>query len=119
MSIRKWLRENSFQYIDDTIAEVEAEFKASGSKERRNWADVLCGGKDGSPFTIAGREFPVLAAAQESRGRPVTSNAIRGEEHQPFPAPRRTGRWPKKLPVRARRMAKKPARKAVARRHAS
>lgn len=96
MSIRKWLRENSFQYIDDTIVEVEAEFKANGSKERRNWADVLSGGKDGSPVTVAGREFPVLAAAQEIRGKPVTPNAIRGEEHEPFPAARVTGRWPKR-----------------------
>src|SRR5262245_10775348 len=99
MTIRTWLAENNYADVAALIDEVMAEFEASGSKERRNWADVLSGGKDGKPAVIAGREFPVLAAAQVSRNKPVTANAISRNENEEFPGVRKTGRWPKtKLP---------------------
>jgi hypothetical protein len=108
MSIRKWLRGNNYQDVDDKIAEAESVHKTGGSKERRNWADILSGGKDGSPLTVAGIEFPVLASAQRSRKKPVTANAIQRNENEKFPAPRVTGRWPKKKKVPAHtRIAKK------------
>lgn len=117
MNIRKWLQGNNYQDVEDKIAKAEAVHKAIGSKERRNWADILCGGKDGTPLTVAGIEFPVLASAQRSRGKPVTPNAVQRNEYEEFPAPRVTGRWPrkKKLPARAKRVAKRTSRRAHAR----
>src|SRR5687767_10025640 len=98
MTVREWLPRNGYQDVAELITEVLTEFEAEGSKERRNWADVLSGGKDGKPAVVAGRTFPVLRSAQESRNKPVTLNAIRrSEEHEPFPRARQTGRWPKKL----------------------
>jgi hypothetical protein len=84
MSVRQWLRANNYNDVADTIDEILAEFKAAGSKERRNWADVLTG-HDGKPVTIAGREFPILASAQRSRGKPVTPTAIQRNEIEEFP----------------------------------
>ena len=95
MTVREWLRANNYNDIADTIDEILAEFKAIGSKERRNWADVLCG-NEGNPVTIAGREFPILASAQISRGLPVSPTAIQRNENEEFPAPRKTGRWQKR-----------------------
>jgi hypothetical protein len=120
MTVGEWLPRNGYEDAAALITEVMAEFEAQGSKERRNWADVLSGGKDGKPAVVAGRTFPVLRSAQVSRNKPVTPNAIRRpEEHEPFPRTRQTGRWPKRLPVKAKRLAKKASRKAVARRRAS
>ena len=82
MTVREWLLENGYEDIAALIDKVMAEFRAAGSKERRNWADVLAGGKDGKPAVVAGRELPVLRAAQVSRNKPVTASAIhRPEEH--------------------------------------
>ena len=94
MTVREWLRANDYNDIADTIDEILAEFNAMGSKERRNWADVLCG-NDGKPITIAGRTFPMLASAQRSRGLPVSPDAIQRHENEEFPGARTTGRWPK------------------------
>ena len=116
MSIRNWLRANGYQDIDDLISTVIAEFKSTGSKERRNWADVLSGGKDGKPAMIAGRVFPVLASAQESRGKQATPNAIRRNKHEEFPGVRKTGRWveksklPSKLTTLSKGKGRKPSR---------
>jgi len=117
MRIRAWLRKLNYEDVDEKIGEVEALHKASGSKERRNWADVLCGAKDGKPVVIAGVEFPILAAAQRSRNRPVTANAIQRNKVEEFPVARVTGRWPKKrqLPRRARQLAKKSPKMSRAR----
>ncbi|MCY3820908.1 MAG: hypothetical protein OXH52_16365 [Gammaproteobacteria bacterium] len=111
MTVRQWLRGNGYNDVADNIDDILAEFKAKGSKERRNWADVLCG-KEGRPVTIAGRTFPILASAQISRGLPVSPNAIRREEEEEeFPVARRTGRWPKQHKLTALK-AKGGARKA-------
>ena len=92
MTVREWLRANGYRDVADMIDEILAEWKAKGSRERRNWADVLCG-RGGKPVTIAGRKFPVLASAQISRGLPVTANAIQRSKDEEFPAVRRAGRW--------------------------
>jgi hypothetical protein len=95
MTIRQWLRANNYKDIADMIDEILAEFKATGSKERRNWADVLCG-HGGKPITVADRTFPMLASAQRSRRIPVSPEAIQRNEVEDFPGARVTGRWPKK-----------------------
>lgn len=117
MTVREWLRANDYNELADQIAEVLEELKATGSKERRSWGVVLAGGKDGKPLIVAGREFPVLASAQEVYGKPVTINAIRKDPNEEFPAPRMTGRWPRKrrLPRAVKRLAKKTSRSQHAR----
>ncbi len=84
MTVRRWLLANGYSDIANTIDDILAEFKAKGSKERRNWADALCGNQ-GNPVTIAGRTLPILASAQISRGLPVSPNAIRRNADEEFP----------------------------------
>ena len=93
MTVRVWLRANGYNDIAEAIDDILAEVKAKGSRERRNWADVLCG-SEGKRVTIAGRIFPILASAQVSRGLPVSPNAIQRNQDEEFPIARRTGRWP-------------------------
>jgi hypothetical protein len=116
MTVREWLRANHYAEIDALIARAIATHKANGSKERRSWAVVLCGGKDGAPLEVAGIEFPVLAAVQEAYGKPVTANAIRKSPTEVFLQPRVTGRWKKrrrKLPVKTKGPAVNASRKVT------
>lgn len=109
MTIRIWLQRNGHERVRTQIDDVMAELRAAGSKERRNWGDILCGGRDGKELTVAGRLFPVLRAAQISRRKAVTPNAIwSNEEHEDFPSVRATGRWAKsrRLPRRAKKIHK-------------
>ena len=93
MTTRDWLRQNDYEDVAELIDEVMAARAARGSKERRNWWDVLAGGKDGRPNVVAGREFPVLRIAQARQGKPITPNAIcRNNDERP-PDMVRTGRW--------------------------
>lgn len=101
---RVWLRANGYGDVADLIDEVMEEWRRAGKKTRRNWWDVLAGGKDGRPCVIAGRVFPVLMAAQRRQGKPITENAICRKEEENPPPIRRTGRWPGK-PKKKRRTA--------------
>jgi hypothetical protein len=104
---RQWLRENGYEEIADLIDNFILEWKAAGKRTRRNWWEMLAGGSQGNPRTINGKEFPVLRAAQIRQGLPVTPNAIwRSEENAPPPAPRVTGRWPKRRRKSARQTVK-------------
>ena len=104
MVIRKWLQENKYEKERALVDTVEAELKASGSKERRNWWDVLSGAKDGEPVIVNGHEFPVLRAAQIRQGKPVTKSAICKNKDEAIPPVKASKRWPRKrLPSKARR----------------
>jgi hypothetical protein len=94
MTARDWLRENRYQDIANLIDEVTAECKGRGSRERRNWWDVLAGGTGGRPCIVSGREFPVLWSAQRRQGRPTTPNALRRNVREKAPPVRTSGRWP-------------------------
>ena len=96
MTTREWLGQNGYEDVVELIDEVMAALAARGSRERRNWWDVLAGGRNGKPSVVAGREFPVLRVAQARQGRPITANAIcRSDGEQP-PEVVRTGRWSEK-----------------------
>ena len=108
MVIRKFLREYRYMNELGLVDKVEAELRASGSKQRRNWWDVFAGAKDGSPMTVNGHEFPILRAAQIRQGVPITANARCNDEDEIIPPVKASKRWPRKrLPSKARRSAAK------------
>jgi hypothetical protein len=93
MTARDWLFQNGYEDVAALIDEVLAELKAKGSRERRNWWDILSGDSKGKPRIVAGRKFPVLAIAQKRQGKAITPNALRGKKRVPPPEIRKTGRW--------------------------
>jgi hypothetical protein len=88
------LRENGYDDVADRIDAVMQGWKAEGKSTRRDWWITLSGGADGRPYTIDGKEFPVLAAAQRRQSKPVTTNAIRRNAREQPPPVRVNGRWP-------------------------
>lgn len=95
MIARDWLRENNYEDVADLIDEVLAEWKEGGSGERRDWWHLLAGDRNGKPRFVAGREFPVLWAAQRRQGRKViTPNALKRSKKEKPPPVRITSRWP-------------------------
>lgn len=93
MDARKWLRANGYEEIADLIDEIMAEWRLAGKKTRRNWWDVLAGGKDGKPSIRAGKIIPVLRAAQIRQGRKVTPNSYCLNEDEEIPQVRLNNRW--------------------------
>jgi len=83
VSVKSWLAEKGFKDVLEMIEAQETAWAEQGKKTRRNWWDVLAGGKNGKARNIGGIEFPVLAAAQERMNRAVTANAL----NEPLPAP--------------------------------
>ena len=96
ITVRMWLVENGYPEIAEMIDEIQADWKTSGKQTRRNWWEVLAGGKNGAPRTIYGRQFPVLQAAQIRQGKAITANAIKATEQKiEAPAVFDNGRWKK------------------------
>lgn len=93
ISIRKWLVQNNYEDVAALIDTVMDGWKIKGTKTRRNWWDVLAGGKNGENRTIEGVTFPVLKAAQVRKGIPVTDNAICRNEVEEIPPIDVSGRW--------------------------
>jgi hypothetical protein len=91
---RVWLRQNVYDDVADMIDAVMQRWEDEGKNTRRNWWDTLSGGADGRPYTVDGKEFPVLAAAQRRQGKPVTGNALQRSTRETPPPVRETGRWP-------------------------
>lgn len=87
--------ENGYLEIAEMINEIQTEWKISGKHTRRNWWEVLSGGKNGASRTIYGRVFPVLQAAQIRQGKPVTKNALKIDGEREAPAIIGNGRWKK------------------------
>lgn len=96
MTCRDWLRANNYEDVADLIDRAMASVAARECKTRRNWWEVLAGGKNGRPRTYESIEFPVLRAAQIHEGVPITPNALCRNNAEEPPAPRLTGRWPRK-----------------------
>jgi hypothetical protein len=94
MTARDWLRHNGYEDVAKLIDDIVAEHKARGSRERRDWWDILAGNRYGQPRTVAGRTLPVLWIAQRRQGLKPTPNAVRRSPSEKPPPIRRTGRWP-------------------------
>jgi hypothetical protein len=104
--VKAWLTRNGYEDYVALINQVEAEWKAKGSKERKNWWLIMSGGSNGRPKTVCGRVFPVLAAFQERQGKPVTANAERRNKNEEAPKIQTQTRWAKRKGER--RQAKRP-----------
>lgn len=100
---KQWLIENNYADVAGLIDEVTSKWLAEGKRTRRNWWEILAGDLKGNSRVIAGRQFPVLRAAQIRKGVPVTENAIcRNLEEEAPAVVRVTGRWPKEARVSSR-----------------
>jgi hypothetical protein len=93
MTCREWLRVNGYEDVVELIDQATARMAARGSKQRRNWWDILSGGEDGKSCIREGIEFPVLRVAQVRQGKPVTPNAIARDKGELPPDVRTTARW--------------------------
>ena len=92
-SARAWLVRNGYEEYAALIDEVMAEWKAKGSKERKDWWLVMSGDSKGKPRVLCNRQFPVLAAFQARQGKPVTENAERRNEIEITPPIQKQARW--------------------------
>jgi hypothetical protein len=100
MTCRDWLLANGYKDVALLIDNAIAKMEARGSKQRRNWWDILSGAVDGKPCVREGIEFPVLRTAQIRQGKLVTKNAIARSRNEEPPEIVMTGRWTKeKLPI--------------------
>ena len=93
MTCRDWLLTNGYEDVVELIDQAMARMAARGSKQRRNWWDILSGGKDGRSCVREGIEFPVLRIAQVRQGKLVTPNAISRSTRELPPDVRVTERW--------------------------
>jgi len=96
MTTRIWLRENDYEDVVKLIDEAMAKMAVRGSKQRRNWWDILSGGVNGKPRIVEDIEFPVLRAAQIRQNKPPTPNAICRNPNEKIPPVNVTGRWPRR-----------------------
>jgi len=93
MEAREWLRKNNYIDIADLIDEIMDEWRIADNHTRRNWWDKLAGRRNGKPCSVAGRELPILRAAQIRQGLPITDNALCHNENEIVPTKTSTGRW--------------------------
>ena len=107
MTCRDWLQENGYEDVLGLIDQALANMAARGSKQRRNWWEVLAGGSNGKPSVRENIEFPILSAAQLHQGMEITPNAICRNPDEKPPAVRRNGRWPRKKSVQKSRTTPK------------
>lgn len=93
---RVWLRDNGYVDAANMIDEIMAEWATLGKKTRRNWWDKLAGTRDGRPCTVAGRAFPVLAAARSRKGYPAVGAAVARSGAEAAPGIVLSNRWPRR-----------------------
>jgi len=93
MTCRDWLRASGYEDVVELIDQAMAKMAARGSKQRRNWWDILSGGKGGKACVREGIEFPVLQIAQLRQGKPITPNAISRNSNELPPDVHTTARW--------------------------
>lgn len=96
ITVRNWLLQNNYDDVALLIDTIMNGWIEKGTRTRRNWWDVLAGGKNGKPRTIEGVTFPVLKAAQLRRGILVTDNALCRNGEEDVPQICASGRWKRK-----------------------
>jgi hypothetical protein len=94
-SLRKWLMDNNYTDVVETIDRIRLKWKQEGKATRRNWWDVLAGDRHGNPRKIEGIEIPVLKAAQVRQGKSPSLYAIcRNAHEEPPPSLKKSKRDP-------------------------
>ena len=93
MTCREWLRANSYEDVAALIDRAMSSMALRGSRQRRNWWEILAGRPNGSSHVREGIEFPVLQVAQKRQGKPVTPGALRRNDCEDAPGLNTTGRW--------------------------
>lgn len=88
---KKWLYENGYKDIVRMMDEVTGDRLRTGKDIRQDWWNVLAGNSKGLSKIVSGRKFPVLKAAQELQGKPVTKNALRRNLNETPPPQTRQG----------------------------
>lgn len=73
MTCRDWLRQNGYEDVVALIDEAMTKIAVKGTKQRRNWWDILAGDAQGMPRVREGIEFPVLRVAQIRQRRAVNT----------------------------------------------
>jgi len=68
MTCRDWLKNNGYEDVVRLIDDAIAKMASRGSKQRRNWWDILSGAADGKPCVREGIEFPVLPCSSNPSG---------------------------------------------------
>ena len=80
MTCRKWLSENGYEDVVKRIDAAMSKMAARGSKQRRNWWDILSGGVDGTPCVCEGIEFQngteYLSSKPSAMPPPVTVTEV-------------------------------------------
>ncbi|MDQ3668403.1 MAG: site-specific DNA-methyltransferase [Acidobacteriota bacterium] len=92
-SVRQWLIDNDYNDVAELIDEVTAEWDRQGKKTRRNWWEVLSGGKQGKPSIVEGRQFPVLRAARLRQGLPDIKGSLCRNKREKVPPVVEQVRW--------------------------
>ena len=70
MNARDWLRENGYEDVAGLIDVVMAELETRGSKQRRNWWDVLAGGATGGHLLFRDGSFRCYRSRSGGRASP-------------------------------------------------
>jgi len=94
-SARAWLLRNGYADIARMIDEILIDWQRKGKRTRRNWWDVLAGGRNGEPTKVEGRVFPVLRTARLRKGLPVTQSCICRSDQEKIPPIVQHVRWRK------------------------
>ena len=73
---RVWLRTIGYNKLADKIDTIMQSWKDRGLKTRRNWWEALGGTPGGTPMTVEGVVFPIIAAVRHRRGLDPVKGAI-------------------------------------------
>jgi hypothetical protein len=105
---RVWLRANGFSKIADAIDGIMESWRERGLKTRRNWWEALAGTPKGSPMTVEGVVFPMIAAVRHRRGLEPADGAIELRRGVTVPEEVQQARWATvKGPKKRKRVASK------------
>jgi len=99
---RVWLRANGFIEVADAILEIMQRWRERGLKTRRSWWEALGGTRKGTPVTVEGFTFPIIAAIREERGLPPADGALELPPGVTVPPKMKQARWASK-PKRRRK----------------